>query len=113
MHSREVVIFDMNTLNDLVSEAISDFGNVAALTRAPFTTDAIYVEIIPKPHKAPTTLPIGQMAVYAFFLNGQALKVGKVGPNSAARYTSQHYNSASAKSCLAKSILANAPNSAL
>jgi hypothetical protein len=99
----------MNTLNDLVSEAISDFGNVAALARAPFTTDAIYVEIIPKPHKAPTTLPIGQMAVYAFFLNGQALKVGKVGPNSAARYTSQHYNSASAKSCLAKSILANAP----
>jgi hypothetical protein len=36
----------MNTLNDLVSEAISDFGNVAALARAPFTTDAICVEII-------------------------------------------------------------------
>lgn len=109
MHSREVVTLDMNTLNELVSEAISDFGNVTALARAPFTTDAIHVEIMPKPHQAPSTLPIGRMAVYAFFLNGQALKVGKVGPNSAARYTSQHYNAASAKSCLAKSILANAP----
>ena len=47
------------------------------------------------------------MAVYAFFLNGQALKVGKVGPKRAARYTSQHYNSASAKSTLARSILNN------
>jgi hypothetical protein len=33
------------------------------------------------------------------------LKVGKAGPNSGARYTSQHYNAASAPSTLAASLL--------
>jgi hypothetical protein len=47
------------------------------------------------------------MAVYAFFLNGQALKVGKVGPSSNARYTPQRYNPKSAGSNLARSIPAN------
>jgi hypothetical protein len=46
------------------------------------------------------------MAVYAFFLNDRALKVGKVGPNSGPRFTYQHY-SGSALSTLRRSILAN------
>ena len=45
------------------------------------------------------------MAVHAFFYNGQALKVGKVGPKSAARYTAQHYSTGSSKSNLAQLIL--------
>jgi hypothetical protein len=98
----------MNTLNELVSEAINDFGKVAALACAEFPVDGITVEIAAKPHKAPTILPPDKIGVYAFFLNGQALKVGKVGPKSAARYTSQHYNPAGAGSTLARSILANA-----
>jgi hypothetical protein len=98
----------MNTLSELVSEAISDFGKVAALANAEFAADSITVEIAAKPHESPKKLPTGKMAVYAFFLNGQALKVGKVGPKTNARYTSQHYNPASAGSTLARSISMNA-----
>jgi hypothetical protein len=97
----------MDALDKVVSAAMNDFRKVAALADAEFIADSITVEITPKPHKAPTALPPGKMAVYAFFLNGQALKVGRVGPKSAARYTSQHYNPASAKSNLAQSILKN------
>jgi hypothetical protein len=67
----------MNNLDELVSEAISDFTKVAGLARAEFSTDSITVEIVRKPHKAPRTLPAGQMAVYAFFLNGRVLKLGR------------------------------------
>lgn len=98
----------MSTFEDFISGAISDFRKVAALADAEFIADSITVEITPKPHKAPTMLPTGKIAVYAFFLNGQALKVGKVGQKSAARYTSQHYNPLSANSNLARSILTNA-----
>jgi hypothetical protein len=101
-------IRNMNTLNELVSEAITEFEKVATLANAEFPVDSMTVEIAVKPHRAPTGLPADKIAVYAFFLNGQALKVGKVGPKSAARYTSQHYNPASAGSTLAGSILANA-----
>jgi hypothetical protein len=97
----------MNTLTDLVSEAISDFGRAAALANAEFSTNTIMVEILEKPHNAPRFLPNGKQAVYAFFFNRQALKIGKVGPNSGPRYTSQHYNRASANSNLAQSILSN------
>ncbi len=95
----------MNTLNELVSEAIGDFRKVVVLARGEFPIDRITIEIADKPHRAPRTLPADHVAVYAFFQNGQALKVGKVGPKSAARYTSQHYYPASAGSTLAKSIL--------
>jgi len=98
----------MIRLNELVSEAITDFGKVVALANGEFLVDSMTIEIAAKPHKAPTALPADKIAVYAFFLNGQALKVGKVGPKSAARYTSQHYNPAGAGSTLARSILANA-----
>jgi tartrate dehydratase beta subunit/fumarate hydratase class I family protein len=96
----------MNTVSELVSEAISDFRKVIALACAEFPSEGIKVEILAKPHEAPT-LPIGQVAVYAFFLDGQALKVGMAGPTTAARYKYQHYNPKSASSNLAKSILSN------
>ena len=98
----------MKTLSELVSEAISDFARVVASAHAEFPTDRITVEILAKPHKLQRTLMTGHMAVYAFFLNGQALKVGKVGPRSVARYRYQHYNPGSAGSTLAKSILTDA-----
>jgi len=97
----------MDDIDKLVSEALADFRNVAALADAAFIADSITVEIARSPHRQPKSLPPGKMAVYAFFLNGQALKVGKVGPSSNARYTSQHYNPKSAGSNLARSILAN------
>jgi hypothetical protein len=56
------------------------------------------------PHKR-KPLPEGKMAVYTFFWEGRCLKVGKAGPNSGARYTSQHYLPGKSKSNLADSIL--------
>lgn len=97
----------MDDIDKLVSEALADFRKVAALAHAPSIGDCITVEIMRSPHRQPKSLPAGKRAVYAFFLNAQALKVGQAGPNSNARYTSQHYNPKSAGSSLARSILAN------
>jgi len=58
------------------------------------------------PH-SPTSLPEGKMAVYTFFYKNECLKIGKAGPNSNARYLSQHYNPKSSQSNLAKSLLAD------
>jgi hypothetical protein len=44
------------------------------------------------------------MAIYSFWHAEAWLKIGKVGPNSQARYISQHYNPGSAQSTLAKSL---------
>ncbi|MBU7544747.1 hypothetical protein [Weissella cibaria] len=61
-------------------------------------------------HTRPTTLPKGKMAVYTFYSDesDEFLKIGKVGPNSNTRYTSQHYQPKSSKSNLASSILKDA-----
>jgi hypothetical protein len=88
-----------------VEDALTDFCAAAMLAQIGLTRDNLTVELLPAPHKAPTILPAGMMAVYAFFLDGVTLKVGKVGPNSQARYTSQHYNAGSAPSTLAASIM--------
>ncbi|BBU60388.1 hypothetical protein MSC49_03230 [Methylosinus sp. C49] len=92
-------------LEDLVSNALADFREVARLAQVDASLGQINPQILPKPHKA-RTLPVGNMAIYAFFLEGRALKVGKVGPNSGPRFTYQHYTGA-AQSTLHRSILAN------
>lgn len=56
------------------------------------------------PHQ-PKSLPAGTMGVYTFWYDGESLKIGKAGPNSNARFLSQHYNPRSAKSNLAASLL--------
>jgi hypothetical protein len=98
----------MQTLDQVVANALRDFRTVATLADADFLADCIAVQIFRKPHESPKTLPDGNIAVYAFFHNGQALKVGKAGPNSKARYTSQHYSTGAATSTLARSIVNNA-----
>jgi len=65
----------------------------------------IEVETCRAPHSPPSALPPGKIAVYIFFHKAQCLKVGTVGLNSNARYTSQHYSPGSSNSNLAKSIL--------
>jgi hypothetical protein len=92
-------------LNSLVHEALKDFAGVAELARAAVPLDRLRVEILAKPHKA-MSLPRGQIAVYSFFLNDRALKVGKVGAHSGPRFTYQHYNG-SAMSTLSGSIILN------
>jgi hypothetical protein len=68
----------------------------------------------PAPHR-PHSLPGGKCAVYVFSLSqawgsgcpagpDRVLKVGKAGPNSNARFQSQHYNPNSAASSLAGSL---------
>lgn len=69
-------------------------------------------ECLVAPHDS-KNLPAGKGAVYVFTLSqssksvagpNRALKVGKAGPNSNARFRYQHYRSGSAKSTLAGAI---------
>jgi hypothetical protein len=87
--------------------ALTDFKTVAKLAGVELSDDDLRIELLPAPHLAPTRLPSGMMAVYVFSRGNEVLKVGKVGPNSHARYTSQHYNPGSAMSTLAGSLLAD------
>lgn len=70
------------------------------------TIDKDKYEIIDRgiPHQ-PKSLPSHKMAIYTFWYEGKFLKIGKAGPNSNARFLSQHYNPRSAQSTLAASIL--------
>ncbi len=95
-------------------ELLRDFGDAAALASTVGWPCELRPELLRAPHEAPKRLPTGFGAVYAFALRsqssspagaGRVLKVGKVGVNSAARFTSQHYLPASAQSTLAGSIL--------
>ena len=88
-----------------ISKLVNDFREVARFADIRLHDSDLNVEHLPAPHKPPTRLPKGLMAVYVFSLGDIALKVGKVGPNSTARYTSQHYNASSAASTLAGSLL--------
>ena len=74
-------------------------------------------ECLPAPHSV-GNLPPNRGAVYIFKLHGsseapagphRALKVGKAGPNSNARFRYQHYRSGSARSTLAGVIENNFP----
>jgi hypothetical protein len=84
-------------------EIAADFFAVARLAGIDLPPGAIKVEKLPAPHLPPTKLPSGRMAVYVFAKGPEALKVGKVGAKSQARYTSQHYNPGRAMSTLAAS----------
>lgn len=84
---------------------LDDFLKIAELADVNQNDIKASVEVLPAPHTPPTRLPIGKMAVYVFIYQGLVLKVGKVGPKSQARYTSQHYNPNSSRSNLAKSLV--------
>lgn len=84
---------------------VKDFLAVAELAQLEISRDQIAVERLPAPHRPPSRLPAGKMAVYAFAYGDTTLKVGKAGSNSQARYISQHYNAGSAPSTLAASLL--------
>jgi hypothetical protein len=66
----------------------------------------ITAQVHPAPHQQPPNLPSGKVALYAwFYCEDRCLKCGKAGPNTKARYTSQHYNARSASSTLAQSLI--------
>lgn len=95
------------TWSGQIMDALSDFHVVSELAGNPVTFGADKVEFCPAPHRPPPHIPKGMMAVYGFWWNGEWLKIGRVGPNSNARYTSQHYNPRSAGSTLARSLEAD------
>ena len=86
-----------------------DCRRVAELAGFPLSENDLVIEQLPAPHKPSTRLPPGKMAVYLFRHRDRVLKVGKAGPNSEARYTSQHYSSRAAPSTLAASLLKHGP----
>lgn len=95
-------------------ELIRDFGAAASIAGTAGWPCEIRGEVLPAPHRPPSSLPAGFGAVYAFALGsastapaggGRVLKVGKAGPNTAARFTSQHYSPRAARSTLAGSII--------
>jgi len=88
-----------------VDKIIADFVRAAEVAGRDIKRGDITIEYLPAPHIPPSSLPAGKMAVYVFHWGDQCLKVGKIGPKSQARYTSQHYNPKSSNSNLAKSVL--------
>ncbi|WP_242359874.1 hypothetical protein [Anaeromyxobacter sp. SG17] len=89
-----------------VDALTAKFYEVAALADARLSDGDITVDVLLAPHKPPKRLPRGKIAVYVFSYRSRALKVGKAGPKTAARYTTQHYTG-SAPSTLAGSLLAH------
>ena len=71
----------------------------------PIKREDYSIEDLGCPHK-PTQLPEGKCAVYMFFYQGEALKIGKANMNTKARFTYQHYGF-NAMSTLAKSMVAD------
>jgi hypothetical protein len=65
-------------------------------------------EYLPAPH-TPTPLPRGEKGIYCFWMERRKewLKIGKVGPNSGPRWTTQHYHIGNADSSLPKSIVSD------
>jgi hypothetical protein len=86
-------------------QLIDDFLKVAALARRSLCAADILVEVLKAPHRPPTQLPPGKMAVYLFSYGPTVLKIGKAGPKSNARYTSHHYRAGRAPSTLAASLV--------
>ena len=91
-----------------VDDALADFATAAELAGDPISRADIKVEYLNAPHRPPSRLPAGMMAISGFWGNGVWLKIGKAGPKSSAHYTSQHYRPGRAQSSLAGS-LANDP----
>jgi hypothetical protein len=94
---------------------LADFAEAAARAEIEGWPCGLRSQVLSAPHRA-TSLPPGSTAVYVFAFStsagrsapcgpGTVLKVGKVGPNSEARFRYMHYNPGSSNSNLAKSLL--------
>jgi len=92
-------------MNATAEQLRDDFVKVACLAGVALSASDIAVEVLKAPHQPPTALASRKMAAYVFLWRDRCLKVGKAGPKSQARYVSQHYNPASSRSNLARSIL--------
>lgn len=97
----------MGSLRADIEDALAVFLSAAHLAGVSLAADALEVEYLPAPHRPPSRLPAGRMAVYGFWARGRWLKIGRAGPHSAARFTSHHYRVNGAQSTLAASLAAD------
>jgi hypothetical protein len=86
-------------------ELVEAFLEAARLAHVHLSAADVRFELLPAPHRRPSRLPTTSQAAYGFFLGETCLKVGKAGPKTEARFTSQHYGTHTAKSTLALSLL--------
>ena len=84
---------------------VADFLQVAASAGVSLNEKDIELETLLVPHQRPKRLPPGKQAAYVFCTAWDCLKIGKVGTNSEARYTSQYYSYRGAESTLSRSLL--------
>ncbi|MCR5462579.1 MAG: hypothetical protein K6E87_05875 [bacterium] len=95
-----MILDEIKYLMEYATEITKKIGDV--IDKADY-----YIEDMGCPHKQPKKLPNGYAAVYIFIYEKtneyEFLKIGKVNPNSSARFVSQHYGF-EAPSTLAKSI---------
>lgn len=89
---------------DFINEFNKVILEVSSVLGKPIDKDKYEIMDRGRPHQ-PKNLPANKMAVYTFWYKNRFLKIGKAGPNSNARFSSQHYNPKSARSTLAASVL--------
>lgn len=85
-------------------ELVDAFVEAAHLAGVKIERREVRSEVFPAPHRRPSSLPAGAQAIYSFLFGDACLKVGKAGPKTQARFTSQHYGG-NAPSTLAQSII--------
>ena len=89
---------------DFINEFNKVILEVSSVLGKPIDKDKYEIMDRGRPHQA-KNLPANKMAVYTIWYKDRFLKIGKAGPNSNARFSSQHYNPKSARSTLAASVL--------
>jgi hypothetical protein len=87
------------------TEIAAAFVKAASLAGISIPLLDIEIQELCAPHRPPSSLPAGKLAVYLFMFGQRCLKVGKVGKKSAARFCSQHYGARRARSTLARSVI--------
>jgi len=87
-----------------IDEVVKTFSTWAATYGHGPARAEVRVENLGRPHR-PVALPSGWQGVYCFRYGDIWLKAGKAGPNSGARWVSQHYKPGRAQSTLALSLV--------
>jgi hypothetical protein len=60
-----------------IDQALTHFMTVAKLAGHPLSASELEREYLNAPHRAPTSLPVGKMAVYCFWGDGSWLRLAK------------------------------------
>jgi hypothetical protein len=94
----------MTTWRAEIESAMAAFHSILSGAGEALDASECRTEFCDAPHLPPKRLPSAMVAVYGFWGDGRWLKLGKAGPKTRARYTSQHYQRYGAPSTLARSL---------